>query len=157
MKLTKVKCAIRGCKNRFMQKQWNHVYCTSCTARVQYAHQFEWEQRQINKNPEERRKYHRERARKLKINLKKDVLSYYGKGGRLCCSWRNCKICDLDMLSIDHVENNGKKEEGGKNRIGGSPLYQRLKNQGFPEGFQTLCFNHQFKKEILRRRKLHIK
>jgi len=28
----------------------------------------------------------------------------------------------------------------------------KLKRDGYPEGLQTLCHNHQWKKEILRRR-----
>ena len=82
--------------------------------------------------------------------LKTEVLSYYGKSERLCCCWFRCTVCDVDMLSLDHKNNDGarhRKETGLK----GSPLYAFLKRSGYPKGFQTLCFNHQMKKEILRK------
>jgi len=57
------------------------------------------------------------------------------------------------MLSLDHVNNNGaehRKELGINNS--GVQIYGVVKRAGFPEGFQTLCCNHQMKKELLRRR-----
>ena len=48
------------------------------------------------------------------------------------------------MLSLDHVNNDGHahREEVG------SKMYSWVKSHGFPEGFQTLCMNHQFKKKL---------
>ena len=49
----------------------------------------------------------------------------------------------MDMLSIDHVNNDGAAE---RRRLGsseaGSQLYYRLRREGFPEGYVCLCFNH---------------
>ncbi|MFE1396776.1 hypothetical protein ACFW53_02415 [Nocardiopsis dassonvillei] len=44
------------------------------------------------------------------------------------------------MLTIDHVDNNGaehRREIGG----GGEKLYRWLKREGYPPGYQVLCFN----------------
>jgi hypothetical protein len=78
------------------------------------------------------------------------VLTHYGKGGRLLCCWRGCVVCDPDMLSIDHVNNDGYKDRSIRGT--GGRLYRALEKEGYPEGFQTLCYNHQWKKETLRRR-----
>jgi hypothetical protein len=82
------------------------------------------------------------------------VLSYYGKDKTLQCCWEGCSICDPDMLSIDHVNNDGAKDR--KTRRTGNSLYLSLEKDGYPEGFQTLCHNHQWKKEILRRKSLRM-
>lgn len=153
----RVKCAVRGCKSRFIKKRWNHKYCVSCATQEHYARVTEWEQRRRKKDPDGTRRYHRKNMRKLRAKIKVEVLSHYGKKGRLICSWHKCEISDVDMLSIDHIKNDGKTEKGGFHRQGGYGWYQRLRRLGFPKGFQTLCFNHQLKKEILRRRKIRIK
>lgn len=98
------------------------------------------------------------------IEVKTQTLSRYGKEGRAQCCWDGCQIDDVDMLSLDHVADNGAKHRremvsgtGGKYRCdGGVNLYRLLRRTGFPEGFQTLCHNHQWKKEILRRRRIRI-
>jgi hypothetical protein len=55
------------------------------------------------------------------------------------------------MLSLDHVNNDGAKDRVG-NLKGGYAFYRWLKTHGFPGEFQTLCHNHQWKKELMRRR-----
>ncbi len=91
------------------------------------------------------------RNRKWASILKSEVLTHYGKNGTLMCCWKDCEVSDIDMLTIDHVNNDGahdRKTTGRKT----STLYIRLRRTGFPSGFQTLCANHQFKKELLRKR-----
>ena len=103
--------------------------------------------KRVSKN----RKKHRIWANASNRRLKIRVLTYYGKHGELGCCWRNCEVRDLDCLTLDHVYDNGKKhrEEGYEGGING---YRQLKRAGYPEGFQTLCGNHQLKKENIRRR-----
>lgn len=78
------------------------------------------------------------------------VLSHYGKDGKAQCCWEGCEVTDLDMLSLDHMNNDGAKDR--KIRGSGQMLYFSMEKEGLPEGFQTLCHNHQWKKEIVRRR-----
>ena len=96
------------------------------------------------------REYHRVRHAEIKI----EVLSHYGPSGQLCCSWFDCHISDVDMLVLDHTADNGARQ---KIELGGSSgrghnFYRWLKSHGFPDGYQTLCCNHNHKKEILRSR-----
>ena len=89
-------------------------------------------------------------ARDAEIKL--DVLSHYGKDGQLKCCWSGCEVDDPDMLSLDHLNNDGAKDRAqGK---AGIKHYRMLKKENYPDGFQTLCHNHQWKKELMRRRGL---
>lgn len=93
----------------------------------------------------------RKSSRKLWFDRKVEVLTYYGPNHKLQCSWEGCAINDPDMLSLDHINNDAKKGTVNKS---GTGLYLYVKRENFPEGFQTLCHNHQWKKEIIRRRKI---
>ncbi len=87
------------------------------------------------------------------MELKIETLSHYGPQGKLQCNWPGCMVCDVDMLSLDHINNDGADDRRKNDRGGGGIVtYQRLRKAGFPDGFQTLCHNHQWKKELLRRR-----
>lgn len=82
---------------------------------------------------------------------KMEVMEAYKNRTYPCC--RICGISDIDMLAIDHIDNNGNKHFGNQNtRLTGTSLYRWLINNGFPEGFQILCHNHNKKKDIINRR-----
>ena len=96
-----------------------------------------------------------EYRRRYSEKLKSEVLSHYGVSGIAQCCWVGCEVVDIDMLSLDHINDDGHKDlqRNGK-RIGGISFYRHIKNQGFPTGLQTLFMNHQAKKELLRKRNL---
>lgn len=73
------------------------------------------------------------RARKVHARLKNLMLEHYGK---VCAC---CGESDPRFLTIDHIE--GRSIEELKGKSSGYHLYSRLKREGFPGGFQTLCFN----------------
>lgn len=78
------------------------------------------------------------------IEVKRIVLKHYG-GGKCACV--KCGESDIDCLSIDHVNNDAHHRQNNK-RLGGTQLYRKLMAQGFPKGYQTLCYNHNMKKAI---------
>ena len=81
------------------------------------------------------------------LPLKTEVMAYYSQSTPPECV--RCGISDIEVLQLDHIDNNG----GGRNRsIGGWRLYQRLKDEGYPENYQVLCANCNLKKELERRR-----
>lgn len=84
------------------------------------------------------------------LGVKLEVVSYYGKNGKPQCCWEGCVVNDVDMLTIDHINNDGYKENPSQRA--GMGLYHKLRKENFPSGYQTLCSNHQLKKETLRRR-----
>ncbi len=91
---------------------------------------------------------HNARGTKAKNKLKREVFSHYCGGEARC---QECKqIDDLGLLTIDHINGGGNKHrrEIGKRNCGGYKIYQWLKRNSYPEGFQVLCFNCQFKKKL---------
>ncbi len=64
-------------------------------------------------------------------------------------SCRHCGQCDIDVLTFDHIENNGKEHR--KEVPTSMFLYWLIKND-YPPGFQVLCANCNLKKEVTRRR-----
>ena len=85
------------------------------------------------------------RERRLKNRI--DVLTHYGNG-RLACV--RCGFADIRALSIDHI--NGREvndmvaRKRGKKVETTSGRYLRLKKEGYPKGYQTLCMNCQWVK-----------
>lgn len=89
-------------------------------------------------------------GRKAHLGKKTDVLTRYSPNGMLGCSWDSCTVTDVDMLTLDHIYNDGAEHR--KTVGGGAHTYRWVVKNDYPEGFQTLCANHQLKKEILRKR-----
>ena len=87
------------------------------------------------------------RVRQLRRDLKLRVLTYYGANGHLKCCWAECDVEDLDMLTLDHVGGNGNAHRKELT----TSIYAWVVRNVFPPGFQTLCGNHQMKKEFLKR------
>ncbi len=84
-----------------------------------------------------------------RMQLKIEVMSYYGPQGRLQCSWEGCAVDDVDCLTLDHINNDGFIDRK-INKCGfGHNLYRKLRGKGYPAGFQTLCASHQLKKKLL--------
>ena len=122
---------------------------TRCRECMRMAH------RKLRAKPE---KWAREKENLRKFNKERkiEVLTHYGFQGTLRCCWRGCFITDVDMLSLDHIANDGATHRASLLNVsskggGGSVVYADVKRRNFPEGFETLCCNHQMKKEIIRR------
>ena len=86
--------------------------------------------------------FEHDRKRKLqaqlgRLFLKEKVLAHYGKA----CNWSGCDVSDPDMLTLDHINDDGSKDRA-------ADLYRRIVKAGFPDTFQVLCWNHQWKKRI---------
>lgn len=77
------------------------------------------------------------------------IIEHY-TGGKNCCS--RCGINDIRVLDIDHIENNGAEER----RISGNNLIHKIFLSGFPVGYQILCRNCNWIKELEKRNKDNI-
>jgi hypothetical protein len=91
-------------------------------------------------------------SRIYNAQIKLECLTHYGPDSVLQCSALGCVVADPDMLSLDHISNNGAEDRRVGRGYSGVALYGQLKREGYPTGFSTLCCNHQMKKELLRRR-----
>jgi len=87
--------------------------------------------------------------------IKRLVLTHYGKDGKPMCCWRGCRITNLDMLTLDHKNNDGGIKRDKGEQPFGKAIYSWVKNHLFPKEFQTLCWNHQWVKRMNKLRKLH--
>jgi hypothetical protein len=90
----------------------------------------------------------KEVSRRNVKTLKEAALNHYGNHR---CNWPMCKITDSDMLTLDHVKDDGAKARKKVRRLG-VVLFGYLRKHGWPIGFQVLCGNHQLKKELMNRR-----
>ncbi len=90
---------------------------------------------------------HRDSRRNCAVHARRKfvALSHYSKTENPSCCWPGCTVDDLDMLTLDHIANDGYKRKG----CSGSTLYAWVIAHKFPEGLQTLCWNHQWKKRHL--------
>ena len=77
------------------------------------------------------------RNRKRSAKLKEEVISHYG--GK--CSCPGCPVTDIDMLSMDHIHNNGTEHRTKEDINCGTDTYRLLKKNNYPPGFQILCMN----------------
>lgn len=76
-----------------------------------------------------------ERGKNQYKKLKSIVIEHYTGGKNQCVC---CGESMMEFLTVDHIV--PQRRRGGSMSCG-SGLYARLRSQGFPEGFQILCFN----------------
>lgn len=93
-----------------------------------------------------------------RIEIKKEVIAHYSNNSMSCA---HCGNNDLDVLCIDHIENNGAQDRKENNIScrginNGVQIHDVLKRKNFPTGYQVLCANCNLKKEIVRKRNLKI-
>lgn len=67
--------------------------------------------------------------------LRVDVLTKYGSGVMACMC---CGDSHEEFLTLDHINGGGKQE---RERLPGTSLYTKLRANGYPDGYQTLCYN----------------
>lgn len=79
------------------------------------------------------------KARRLYSKVKREVFEAYG--GYVC---NCCGEAEPAFLSVDHIDENASEmRRKGIHGNSSTSLYQWLRKQGFPEGFQILCMNCQ--------------
>ena len=93
------------------------------------------------------------RAKVLERNARHEakiaVMNMYTNGEATC---RHCGQGDIDVLQIDHVNNDGANHRRRQqNAYGGIFLYEWLIRNDYPLGYQVLCANCNIKKEMVRK------
>ena len=114
----------------------------------------EWRLRHPNERKEYQQRYYktnqqriRERSQLELSCLKLEVLTHYSTQPVPICP--RCRIDDIDVLCIDHIKGNGNEHRRSIGGTSGTPFYQWLKTNNYPEEFQILCYNCNQKKRIL--------
>lgn len=72
--------------------------------------------------------------RRHRQGLKASVFDAYG--GFCAC----CGEDDLRLLTLDHLRNDGAAERRAMGRGASQQIYAKLKKDGYPSGYQVLCF-----------------
>lgn len=120
-----------------------HVYCKPCNAKKMrdnyHADPALWNRRRNEslqrwrKDHPEKLKAQYERHSARMREFRREVLGAYG--GKCTC----CGEATFEFLTIDHINNDGAQH---RKEVGESwAIYRWLKKQGYPDGFQVLCFN----------------
>jgi hypothetical protein len=117
-------CGVRPCEKFGGEKKGYRKLCWKC--------------RQYEPNPD----LYREKHRAEMLDKKKIVIEAYG--GKCAC----CQEKEFSFLSIDHIDNDGAEHRKKHSLKAGIKTYRFLINKNFPKGFQVLCFNCNFGKQI---------
>lgn len=88
--------------------------------------------RRYNEKPD----YYKEVSTRKRLKLRTEVLTHYSNGTPKCAC---CGIAEIKFLCIDHINGGGNAHR--KTLPRGHYIYQWLKNEKYPEGFQVLCHN----------------
>jgi len=84
--------------------------------------------------------YFKERAKNRSRNIRLEVIYYYSNGEMKC---NDCGVDYIEFLEIDHINNNGREHKRNENITN---MYQYLKRNNYPNGYQVLCSNCNIKK-----------
>ena len=99
------------------------------------------------KHQKEHNQDSKERYQKNKLSC----LDFYSSGKIKC---KRCEENEIAFMTIDHIK--PRKEHGHSRKTSSSTLYRILVRDGFPSGFQVLCYNCNMIKEFERRKKDHV-
>jgi hypothetical protein len=89
--------------------------------------------------------------KKRRKDTKLKVFTHYCNG-KPVCNEKDCDVDDVDMLALDHINDDGafhRKEIGVKN---GFHIYEWAIKNNYPKIFQVLCWNHNIKKQMIKLR-----
>lgn len=88
-----------------------------------------------NEHRERKNESARNSDKRVRWSLKMEVIGAHSKDGRCVC----CGESDPRFLTLDHIDGGGKehREEVGHS----NKLYRWLRRNGWPAGFQILCWN----------------
>lgn len=75
-------------------------------------------------------------------------LDHYSKGKIKC---KRCRENEIAFMTLDHIK--PRKDYGHTRKTSASALYRILVRDGFPSGYQVLCYNCNMIKEVEKRRK----
>lgn len=144
------------CGRQYKPTNANQKYCIGCRQVVRRewdrAHSEDWrvkhpetakstQRRAIEKDPERYASMQRLWSARYIARVKRLVLGRYSNE-TLSCSC--CGESNLDLLTLDHINNDGAEERRGLfgiHRFGGSSFYRTLIKRDFPPGYAVLCMN----------------
>jgi len=125
----------------FDKKKWDKYYKTTEGYLKWLKDSGEKKRIRYNSDSDYREKVKRQDSIRRK-RLKHLVLTHYSWTSYPSC--KDCGLHDLRCLSIDHVNGGGTQHR--KITGGGQKFYSWLKKNNFPEGYDCVCMNCNFKR-----------
>jgi len=122
------------------QKVRNHrYYVRNREAKLAKARRYRIENPELAKATKHASYYkYAARDHKQRLQLKREVLTFYGNG---ICACVKCGFADMKALCIDHINDNGATERKALGTSSSGSFYKYLRRNSFPLGYQTLCAN----------------
>jgi hypothetical protein len=101
------------------------------------------------KNRTQTQKWRDNATMRLHNDVVKYEVMYHYSNGKLCCM--NCGIDIYPLLTIDHINNDGAnhRREITKGKCLSSSTYRWLRSHNYPQGFQVLCQNCNYFKDMI--------
>lgn len=118
---------------RIRREYDREYYRTHKAEKIEYA-------REYNKTHKEKCRIYEKR---YGHRIKAKVFAHYCNG-ELSCAY--CGIKDIEVLTIDHINNNGREHRRTLNLHGGVKFYKWLMANRYPPEYQVLCYNCNIKK-----------
>jgi len=81
------------------------------------------------------------RYKRYAYRIRFEVLERYSSGTPQCAS---CSEEIIEFLTIDHVEGSGVRHRAKLTKS----IYKWLRAEGYPNGFQVLCYNCNYEKHV---------
>jgi len=93
-----------------------------------------WSKKWIVSNYEKNKEVHKKNREKVRFGC---LTAYGGNPPKCAC----CGESHIHFLCIDHINNDGAEQRRNGLPRAGVGLYQYLKKNNYPSGFQILCHN----------------
>jgi len=142
-------CYCRTCKSEIDKKyRKNNKEKVKNKAHEKYVRNMEHIKNKSSLYAKSNRNKNNASSTKSRLKLKTKVFVHYC-GGKIQCK---CGVNDLYLLTIDHINGGGNEHRKQIGRKTGYNFYRWLKNNNYPDGFQVLCFNCQYRKRLVEMR-----
>jgi len=115
-------------KNKEWKREYDKKYRKKNKERIR-AYQRKYREEHIEE--------YKQRAKEYRERITLEVMTHYSKGKPVCVC---CGEERMEFLTIDHVEGGGTAHRKVLGRYG-KHFYRWLYQQGFPDGYQILCYN----------------
>ena len=83
------------------------------------------------------------------------VFTHYCNG-KPVCNDKDCDVDDIDMLSLDHTNDDGSAHRKAVGAKTGLFIYEWAIRNNYPAIFKVLCWNHNFKKHLTKTRRCNL-
>lgn len=141
----------KTCRKCGTSERYKNGACKKCRREISLNYFRKNREKRLEKIREYGRSHNEQsriRARRTRIREKQKVITAYG--GKCNC----CEEKEISFLSIDHIGGGGnthRRQLGG----GGQKLYAFLRRNGYPSGYQVLCYNCNFAKSTNKKCPVH--